>query len=223
MISEPVNNNGNLQSAGFGENAKQIAVLLSIDIVIIIGALLCRDLRNDIGRIVQWSAICLHTPIGIWIGIIMAKSYHKKWTVALYWISVVIPFASFLAPYALRPLRMLFPLGLLPGSIFIQWSILLAILSKRFTKGRWPFPVAILFAISAVILIMFNLSFKTTEFGPLSMFFGNIFASPFFIILPALIRIPANDEIKVYIVKLQYITYVFFILAWVIFGIRVFL
>ncbi len=223
MVSEPENNNGNLQSAGFGENAKQIAFLLSIDIAIIIGALFCIDVRNNIGKIVQWSAICLHTPIGIWIGIIMAKSYKKKWIIAAYWFSVVVPPASFVAPYVLSPLRMLFPFGLVPTAIFIQWSILIALLSKRFTKGRWPLPVAILFTICGVIFIVFNLSFKTTEFGPLGMLFGNILASPFFLILPALIRIPADNEIKDYIVRMQYITYGFVLFAWIIFGVRIFL
>jgi hypothetical protein len=221
MISEPENNGDNSQPAGFGKSAKQIAILLLIDMAMIVGALACHDIKS-IGKLIPLSAAYLHTPIGIWIGIIVTKSYQKKWIVATYWFSVVVPPISFIAPYVFIPLHMFFPFGLVPTSIFIQWSILLGILSKQFTKGRWPLMIAILFAIGGVILTLINLTFRTTEFGPLGMLFVNIFASPVFLIMPALIRIPACNEIKVYVARLQYVTYGFTFLSWIVFGIRVY-
>ncbi|SLM30930.1 membrane hypothetical protein [Desulfamplus magnetovallimortis] len=216
------NSNANEQHSDLGKNARQIAILLSIDILLIIGALLYQGDRGDIGKIVHWSAIWLHTPIGIWIGIIIKKMNLKRYTVIVYWISVVVPFFLFVEPFALRPFYIFFPFGILPTSIVLQWLILLAVISKYFSKGTWPLPVAILFTIFGMFLVGFNLSFKTTEFGPLGMLFGNILVSPFFLALPALITIPANDKIKKDTVRLQKVTYIFTILAWIIFVIKAF-
>jgi hypothetical protein len=220
MTSARENSDIDPRSAEFAKSAKKIAVLLSIDIALIVAAAVFQGSRSGIGRIALWSAFSLHTPIGIWIGIIITKSYRNKWVLAAYWFSVIAPPVSPLAPFIFIPLHMLFPFGPLPTGIFIQWSILIAILSGRFGKGRWPLPVAVLFAICAAILIFMNLSFETTEFGPLGMMFGNMFASSFFLILPALIRIPAADGIKVYMARLQYVTYGLVAFAWIVFGIR---
>jgi hypothetical protein len=65
------------------------------------------------------------------------------------------------------------------------------------------------------------MSFATTEFGPLGMLFANMLATPFFIFLPALLRVSAQENIKFYIIKLQKVTYGLTVLAWIVFGLRV--
>ena len=220
MIPEP-EDNSRQHPGGFGRNSKLTAILLAIDIALVLGAILCRDFRNDSGKILQSLALFLHTPIGIWIGLQITGSYRKTVIAAVYWISVVLPPASFLAPQALGPLRMAFPFGLLPSTILIQWLITAALLSRNFSRRRWPLWLSIIFVVCGAALVVINSSFETTEFGPLGMLFVNMLATPFFILLPALVRITAHEDIRFYIVKLQQITYGLTVLAWIIFGLRV--
>lgn len=220
MTSEPEDSSRRPPPA-FGGKEKQVAILLAIDIGIIVGALLCQDFRNDTGKILQSLGVFLHTPIGIWIGIKMAGSFRNRIVAVLYWISVFLPPASFLAPQALGPIRILFPFGLLPTALLVQWLIVIALLSRNFSKGRWPLWASIFFVICGVALVVVNMSFETTEFGPLGMLFANMLATPFFIFLPALLRIAAHEDIKFYIIKLQQVTYGLTVLAWIVFGLRV--
>ena len=222
MVSGPESSDDHSQNSGSGQAAKRIAVLLSIDMAMVLGALACQDVRNGIGGFLKGAATYLHIPIGIWMGVILGKSYNKKNVLAVYWISVGAPFVLFIVPYMVIPFHLLFPFGVVPTSIFIQWSILIGILSKRYTKGRWPLLVAILFAIGGALLILANLSFETTEFGPLGMLFMNMLASPVLLVIPALIRFPSSEKIQVYVEKLQYTVYAFLGFSWIVYWVRAF-
>lgn len=102
----------------------------------------------------------------------------------------------------------------------VDVALLLAVLSRRATRGRWPLPAAALLAAAAGALLLVILSFKTTEFGPLGMLFVNLFAAPPLLVLPALVRVAAAGKIKPRVARLQYAAYGLVAVAWIAFAIR---
>lgn len=76
--------------------------------------------------------------------------------------------------------------------------------------------MSLLVLLASVAAIFIIAVFDTSEFGGMAMFFGHIFITPFFIIIPALLRIPAANNIKPGVIGIQMGTYLFIAFSWVV-------
>lgn len=162
--------------------------------------------------------------MSIWIGIILPKSHIKKWILITYWLSIAIPvFATITPSFIFKPLQLIFPFGLPSSCIFYQWIIIIFMLSKQFTKGKWPLPISMFLSLASFAVVFLNMFFSTEEFGPLGMLFVNMFTTPLFLIVPGLLRIPANIEIIHLVKKLQYVIYTCIVFQWIVFTLRTFI
>ena len=210
----------NLETPGvptFNKREKQIAALLTIDIGLTAAAVF---MEGPIGRLIQYNHPNFHIFIMALIGILIFKIHDKKPITILHWALLALSLASRIAPQVLTPLRVLTPFSPAATLFLLQWLVISFMLLKKLTRGRWPLPFGILFLLAGLFFIGANLSFKTTEFGPLGMLFANMFATPPLLLMPALFRIPAGPEIKRAMAGLQYTTYACVVLSWIIFLMR---
>ena len=92
---------------------------------------------------------------------------------------------------------------------------------RKKPKGIWPLYVSLLVLLASVAAIFIIAVFDTSEFGGMAMLFGHIFIAPFFIIIPALLRIPAANNIKPGVIGIQMGTYLFIAFSWVVLLMRV--
>jgi hypothetical protein len=91
---------------------------------------------------------------------------------------------------------------------------------RKKPKGIWPLYVSLTVLLASAAAILIIAVFDTSEFGGMAMFFVHIFITPFFIIIPALLRIPAANNIKPVVIGIQMGIYLFIAFSWVVLFMR---
>lgn len=197
-------------------------MLLAVDILLVIAYKL--PSVSDILFLshYHWMFLLAHFGITLWTAWWLPGICETGSLVRAYRISILIFILSFSVPILVYPVHLFSPLGAGPTIVLFQWALLSAILSRLYTRGQWPIVPAVLLVLAGIVLVVLNASFRTTEFGPLAMFFGNLFASPILLLFPALARIPANERIRAHVVRSQYATYGLLLVSWAVFALRSF-
>ena len=199
---------------------RRISWLLLLDILLVVSGSLYNLPDSRFLKTVLGLLLVLHLPVILLTGYLLTRIYRNRLVLALYWIAVASPLLSIIPPLGLFAMFLSVPFGPYASTTFVPWLITAAVLGQHYGKGRWPLPLSALILVGVCTFLIYNLIFKTTEFGPLGMLFVNMFATPFFLILPALLRIPAQDTVKRYVVGVQYTVYGLTALFWVVFLLR---
>lgn len=84
----------------------------------------------------------------------------------------------------------------------------------------WPLFVSLLFVIASMAQAILMIGCDLSEFGALGIFFVILFSTPFLLLIPGLLRIPAAADVKKSIILAQYMTYFMVIMSWLIFFFR---
>lgn len=84
-------------------------------------------------------------------------------------------------------------------------------------KGIWPAYAAVLVLIAQLGFIIFMTIADTSEFRGLGLLFLHIFVTPFFIIVPGFLRIPAAAKIKTFVIGVQMVSAVLIVISWLVF------
>lgn len=186
---------------------------------------------------VYWLAVLIiHGGTGIWIGSIINWTFkigalQKRLPVIGYWICFALSMISMGGPF-----------------ILVQWIIAVIVVMQtsyadktaednffsrisentqepdrinKSPKGVWPFYISVLMLLASLAAILIIAMFDTSEFGGMAMFFGHMLITPFFIFIPALMRIPAAKKIKPAVVGIQMGIYVFIAFSWMVLLMRV--
>ncbi|MEE4242767.1 MAG: hypothetical protein V2I36_14970 [Desulfopila sp.] len=183
--------------------------------------------------LIDWLSIVTHCFFVAWIGLLLhwiskVKNLESGPALALYWVA---SFLSILASLLLLP---------------VLWIISAYIMKKGHGDGRatlensdaaetlknengqsvstgsvpgsiWPLYAAVVFAVGALAQTVLMFGFDPGEFGALGMFFIIGFTTPFFLLIPGLLRVPAAKEIKRTVVLAQYFVYFLILFSWVVF------
>jgi len=170
-----------------------------------------------------------HIGIGVWVGIILnwiARPEWKKWRpwVVGYWIALGLS-------------------GIGGGLVFsaaIGWVIALVVVTKctyveslsgdeslpatdaayaqgvRKPKRTWPLPASVILFLGVVIVNLAMALADKSEFRGLGLLFLHFFIiSPFFLVVPALLRIPSRRDVKPAVIGFQYVIYVGLASSWI--------
>lgn len=84
----------------------------------------------------------------------------------------------------------------------------------------WPLFVLLLLVVASMAQVILALAADLREFGALGIFFVLLLSTPFFLLVPALLRIPAATEARRSMVVAQYMTYFMVIVSWMVFFLR---
>jgi hypothetical protein len=210
---------------------KTVSILLFIDIAACFVPFLLPGSKP-----VYWLVtLILHGGISIWIGSIINWTYKigelkTRGSVIGYWVCFGLSIISMGGPF-----------------ILAQWIIAIIVVMKtsytdrnaekdvfseisevppkpdgirKKPKGIWPLYVSLLVLLASVAAILIIAMFDTREFGGLALLFGHMFITPFFIIIPALLRIPAASNIKPGVIGIQMSIYLFVAFSWVVLFMR---
>ncbi|MDJ0624248.1 MAG: hypothetical protein QNJ17_14875 [Desulfocapsaceae bacterium] len=180
-----------------------------------------------------WIVLAIHCFIVVWVGLLLnwisrVKERDSRFLLTLYWVIFLLTILT-------------------PGFIFMALWIIAAIIIKKEPAGdglrnheeqidrqvkgpsqmmqavpgsTWPLYVAVVFALASFALVIIMLGFDPSEFGGLGMLFVAIIATPFLLLIPGLLRIPAAREVKKSMVFAQCITYFMVALSWLILVLR---
>ena len=170
----------------------------------------------------------LHLGAGVWVGGILnwiTRPDAPKWRPAVigYWI--------------------LFVLSIPGAGIFasLQWLIAIVVTMKctlvdsaqadttqqpqrvitrdweTSPKGKWPVVVSVFLLFGIVLVGLVMALADKSEFRGLGLFFLHLLViTPFFLVAPALLRIPSDQATKPYVVFLQYLIYGLLALSWLL-------
>lgn len=203
---------------------KTVTVLLFLDLALSAASILLPAPYFFVLRTVA------HLGIGVWVGIILswvAKPEWERWRpwVLGYWIALGLS-------------------GIGGGLVFsaaVGWVIALVVVTKctyveslagdeslpagdpayaqgvRKPKRTWPLPASVVLFLGVVIVNLVMALADKSEFRGLGLFFLHFFIiSPFFLVVPALLRIPSRRSVKPAVIGFQYVIYVGLALSWIL-------
>ncbi len=178
-----------------------------------------------------------HCFLLVWIGLLLhwisnVKELQNKYTLIQYWVVAVL--AIFVQSFFLMLLWIIAAM-IMKKELPVYPTELSKLIEGEAHGGRaeatlqrrrqvpgsiWPLYVAVIFVVGSLALAIVMLVFDPSEFGALGMFFVAIFITPFFLLVPGLLRIPAAEEVKKSIIFAQYLVYFMVCISWLIFFMR---